>query len=130
MKHGLNESAEMLASEWLEAKRREMQANADRLAIEEKLLQLLPVKEEGSISTKLENGMKFTATSKLNYKVDMEKLLEITQHWGGASPVKTIIKIDETRLKHLRAINAPMWRKLAAAVTVKPAKTTITIEEQ
>jgi hypothetical protein len=28
MKHGLNESAEMLASEWLEAKRREMQANA------------------------------------------------------------------------------------------------------
>jgi hypothetical protein len=130
MKHGLNESAEMLASEWLEAKRREKQANADRLAIEEKLLQLLPAKEEGSISTKLENGMKFTATSKLNYKVDMDKLLEITQHWGEASPVKTEVKVDETRLKHLRAINAPMWRELALAVTVKPAKTTITIEEQ
>jgi len=121
---------EHLAERWLIVKDAEKQANAERLRIEDKILALSPAKEEGSSSRTLTNGYKLTTTGKLSYKADLDKLLELTTNWPeGQKPVKTETKPDEAALKFIRANRPDLWKRLAQAITVKPMKTSVTIEE-
>lgn len=121
-------TAEKLAADWLLAKREELAATTRRLEIEEDLLKMLPHKEEGSATTTLSNGFRFKATGKLTYKADLDKLLALTAAWPD-KPVKTKVEADETVLKAIRAERPDLWRQIAPAITVKPAKTNIVIEE-
>ena len=127
-----NSEAELehLAQEWFNVKARERKANAKRLAIESQILKLAPAREEGSSSLTLPNGVRIHATGKLSYKVDLDKLLELTANWPKEQkPIKVETMADEAALKFYRANRPDLWRKLADAVTVKPLKTSITIEE-
>jgi len=121
-------TAEKLAAEWLIAKRQELEAAARRLEIESDLLKMLPHKEEGSASTTLSNGFRFKATGKLAYKADIDKLLALTASWPE-KPVKTKVEADEALLRAIRTDRPDLWRQIAPAITVKPAKTYIVIEE-
>jgi len=152
-------TAEKLAAEWLLAKRQELEATARRLEIEQDLLKMLPHKEEGSASTTLSNGFRFKATGKLAYllkmlphkeegsasttlsngfrfkatgklayKADLDKLLALTAAWPE-KPVKTKVEADEALLRAIRTDRPDLWRQIAPAITVKPAKTYIVIEE-
>jgi hypothetical protein len=120
---------EDLAQAWLDAKAAERCANANRREIEDQILaQLNSVKEEGS-TTRTINQFKITATAKLSYKAETEALIEASEGWPShLKPYKTKTEADETKLKELRATRPDVWRKLADVVTVKPLKTTITIE--
>lgn len=121
---------EHLAERWLTVKDAERQANAERLRIEDKILALSPAKEEGSSSLTLTNGYKLKMIGKLSYKTDLDALLEITADWPEEQrPVKTETKADEAALKFLRANRPDLWSRIAPAVTTKPMKTSITIEE-
>ena len=121
---------EHLAERWLIVKDAERQANAERLRIEDKILALFPAKEEGSSSRTLANGYKLKTIGKLSYKADLDALLKITANWRVEQrPVKTEIKIDEAMLKFLRVDRPDLWSRIAPAVTTKPMKTSITIEE-
>lgn len=122
---------EHLAERLLEAKDAEREATAARIEIEEEILILVPAREEGSDSRLLSNGLKLKTTGKLIYKVDLEKLIQITASWPDAfKPVKTEIKADDAILKAIRAQRPDMWREIADAVTIKPAKTAITVEKK
>jgi hypothetical protein len=121
-------TAEELAQHWLQAKRDELAANNRRIDIEQQILALFPPKEEGSSSTALENGMKLKTTGKLTYKADLDKLLALTAGWPE-KPVKTKVEADESLLKAIRTDRPDLWRQIAPAITVKPAKTYIVIEE-
>jgi hypothetical protein len=121
-------TAEELAQHWLQAKRDEAAANARRVDIEQQILALFPAKEEGNSSTALENGMKLKTTGKLTYKADLDKLLALTAGWPE-KPVKTKVEADESLLKAIRTDRPDLWRQIAPAITVKPAKTYIVIEE-
>lgn len=122
---------EELAGQWLAAKSDEAAANARRLVIEEKLLMHMPAKEEGRLSHTLENGWKFTTTGKLSYKADIDKLQLLTISWpADARPIKTKIEADEAILRQIRTERVDLWRAIAPAITVKPAKTYVTIEVQ
>lgn len=122
---------EELAGQWLAAKTDEAKANARRLEIEEKLLMHMPAKEEGRLSHTLENGWKFTTTGKLSYKADIDKLQLLTISWpADARPIKTKIEADEVILRQIRSERADLWRAIAPAITLKPAKTYVTIEVQ
>jgi len=121
---------EHLAERRLTVKDAERQANAERLRIEDKILALSPAKEEGSSSLTLTNGYKLKMIGKLSYKADLDALLEITANWPEEQkPVKTETKADEAALKFLRANRPDLWSRIAPAVTTKPMKTSITIEE-
>ena len=121
---------EHLAERWLTVKDAERQANAERLRIEDNILALSPAKEEGSSSLTLTNGYKLKMIGKLSYKTDLDALLEITADWPEEQkPVKTETKADEAALKFLRANRPDLWSRIAPAVTTKPMKTSITIEE-
>jgi hypothetical protein len=121
-------TAEELAQHWLQAKRDEIAANNRRIDIEQQILALFPPKEEGSSSTALANGMKLKTTGKLTYKADLDKLLALTAGWPE-KPVKTKVEADESLLKAIRTDRPDLWRQIAPAITVKPAKTYIVIEE-
>lgn len=121
-------TAEKLAAEWLLAKQEELIAVTRRLEIEEDLLKMLPHKEEGSATTTLSNGFRFKATGKLSYKADLDKLLALTASWPE-KPVKTKVEADEAFLRAIRTDRPDLWRQIAPAITVKPAKTYIVIEE-
>ena len=120
---------EALASDWLAAKKAEQAAIEKRLEIEQQILKVLPAKEEGSTTTTLSNGLRLKTQGKMTYKADIDRLLALTTSWPE-KPVKTKIEADESLLKAIRLDRPDLWRQIAPAITLKPAKTYITIEEQ
>ena len=121
---------EMLAEQWLAAKHAEHAANDERLRIEYKLLELLPIKEEGAITQAISNRYKLKATGKLSYKADLDQLREITADWPeDYRPIRIYEEADSAMLKAIRSDSPALWQRIASAITVKPMKTSITIEE-
>jgi len=121
-------TAEELAAEWLSAKRAELEATNRRVQIENDILKLCPPREEGSATTVLTNGVRVKTTGKLTYKADIDRLLTLTAGWPD-KPIKTKVEADESLLKAIRTDRPDLWRQIAQAITVKPAKTYIVIEE-
>jgi hypothetical protein len=62
------------------------------------------------------------------YKADVERLLALTAAWPE-KPIKTKVEADESFLKTIRNDRPDLWRQIAPAISLKPAKTYITIEE-
>lgn len=122
------EQIDILANKWAIAKRREENARAERVAIEEQILAIHPAREEGSETFATPMGVKISLTGKLTYKADLAKLQELTANWPEeARPLKTEVKADESILKALREHSPDAWRQIAPAVTVTPAKTGVKV---
>lgn len=117
-----------LTKQWLEAKADERLANSRRLAIESEMLNKLELREEGSVTTDIGEGMKITTTGKLSYKVDVQMLDQLTMDWTpDMKPLKVKVEADDTKLKRIRHDNPALWKQIAKAVEVKPQKTAITV---
>lgn len=116
-----------LSTLWLQAKAEEQAANLKRVALEKAIIELVGAKEEGSQSTECDE-LKITTTGKLSYKADVLALQALTAGWPSElQPVQVKYVADETRLKKIRADRADLWKSIAGAVEVKPAKTGVTI---
>jgi hypothetical protein len=122
------EKIDELAIKWSIAKQKEDAARDERVSIEQEIIALHPAREEGSETFATPHGVKITTTGKLSYKVDMQRLLELTAAWPvEAQPFKTEVKADESKLKVIRAEAPDAWAQLAPAITVTPAKTGIKV---
>jgi hypothetical protein len=118
-----------LVNELIAAKKTEAEANARRVNIEQEIIKITGQKEEGSQTHDLENGMKLTVTGKLSYSANMNMLMSIVSNVPESlRPIKVETKLDETGCKYLRHNEPETWALLAPAITVKPAKTSITIK--
>jgi Rad3-related DNA helicase len=119
-----------LINAWFDAKQAELNATEKRHSVEKELLKLMSVKEEGRTTAMLTNTVRCIATAKLNYKADVKMLSDLTKSWPEADrPIKTVLEVDETALKRLRHDRPETWKKLALAITLKRAKTHITLEK-
>lgn len=122
-------NATELATQLIAAKKAEADANAKRVALEQELIAILGSKEEGSETHNLENGLKITITAKLSYSADMPILLSLCDSIPESMrPIKREVKLDETGAKYLRNNEPDVWRMLSSAITVKPAKPSVTIK--
>ena len=113
-----NRTACIIASEW-------MQANKKRVGIEDELIALLGAKEEGSETHDVED-FKIAITGRLNRKVDwdvFDKLGIPTE----VQPVKVKRELDLKGLRYLEENDTAIYKKLAKALTVEPAKTSVTV---
>ena len=120
-----------LAATWLQAKADETAANARRLETEEEILKLLPAKEEGKTTTPISNTTRISTTGKITFKSDIAALQALTMSWPETMrPLKTKIEQDEPALRQIRTERPDLWRQIATAITVKPAKVYIQIEVQ
>jgi hypothetical protein len=117
-----------IANELFEAREAEKQANERRVELEEELIALLGQKEEGSQTHEV-GDYKVTITGKLIRKVDWDlydksiaaKIPESLQ------PVKVKRELDDSGVKYLANNEPQIYRLLAKALTIKPAKTAVNI---
>jgi hypothetical protein len=122
-------NVDILAQLWAQAKSKEDAAKNERIDLEQKILALIPAKEEGSSTTTTASRIKIKLTGKLTYKVELDKLIELTKSWPeDVRPIKAKVEADETKLKAIRSDAPKLWSDIAAAVTVSPAKTGVTVE--
>ena len=119
-----------IAHELFEAREAEKQANERRVELEEELIALLGQKEEGSQTHEV-GDYKVTITGKLIRKVDWDlydksiaaKIPESLQ------PVKVKRELDDSGVKYLANNEPQIYRLLAKALTIKPAKTAVKISK-
>jgi len=119
---------EALARDWLDAKKAETAAQSRRVAIEGQLAAALEVKDEGSITHKLD-GYKVTLTQPVTRKLDeaaWEKVKSKApmEMW----PVKTKVEADTKGMKWLEENEPAIWRKIAAAFQSKKGKVGVKVE--
>jgi hypothetical protein len=116
---------------YVAAKRAEEAATAERVAAEQRILALHPAKEEGA-ETFEAGGYKVTLTGKLSYTCDdLAALVEACAAAGvppNLVPTKTVLQLDATGAKWLRAKEPDLWARVVAPhVTIKPAKTAVKV---
>lgn len=125
-----NLTTDELARLWTGAKATERAAQQERVQIEEALITRLGAREDGSQTHELESGLKVTITGKLSYKADVPALLALADRLPEhLRPLKTETKLDEAGAKYLRTNEPELWRMVAPAITITPAKTALTVKE-
>lgn len=117
-----------IAEELFAAKHAEREANEKRVALEEELIAVLGQKEEGA-QTHQVGDYKITITGKLNRKIDWDMFDSAIAARIPESlhPVKIKRELDETGVKYLANNEPQLYKVLATALTIKPAKTAVTI---
>jgi hypothetical protein len=111
-----------LCGAWLEAKRREDEAKAARIKIEDEISQALDAKDEGAITHKVE-PYKVTLTQPIYRKIDLA-IWETVKHNMPAEawPIKTKIEVDDAGCKWLAKERPDLWSIAAKAITATPGK--------
>jgi len=117
-----------LASEWLEVKAQEKKIIAKRRAIEEQITKALDVKDEGSVSHKLEQH-KVTLTQPVSRKVDpivwdkIKDKIPVDMH-----PIKVVMSADAAGCRYLLEKEPRLWAKVSKAFESKQGKIGVKVE--
>jgi len=118
------------AYELEQAKALEGQVRDQRLACEERILALLPPKEEGAVNAKAD-WYKVTVTGNLTRSLIDERLADVQ----GAVPsdiyddvIRYEPKLSVSGLKRCAVQNPEAYRLLCSAIATKPAKATVKVE--
>ena len=118
-----------LAERWQAAKADENAANARRIAIEGEIVALLGKRDDGAETHTLDNGVKITITGKQTVVADMPMLERLAATLPeNLRPVKVTIAVDPVGVKFLRENHPAHYKKIAPALTIKPAKTAVTVK--
>lgn len=118
------------ASAWLDAKRDEEAANKRRLAAEIEICALTAVKTEGSTTTDL-GVYKIKTTGKIDRKLDATKLVDMDKKIPALILQRLVSyepKLSITELRYIQENEPAYYAVFAEALTVKPAKTSVTVE--
>jgi hypothetical protein len=118
---------ELLAQAWLDAKAEENAARAKRIEIEEELLAILPCREEGSQTSKLENGMRVVTEGRLNRSIDAKALAD---DWNNLPAIiqGTFHWKPDLKITCFKSLEDDHKALIAKYVTTKPAKAGVKVE--
>lgn len=119
---------EQIAEDLFQARLDEKQANEKRVKLEEELIALVGAKDEGSQTHDI-GDYKVVVTGKLIRKIDWEAFDKFVASKIPPSlhPVKVVREEDVAGIKYLANNEPKMYAILAKALTVKPAKTAVSI---
>lgn len=124
-----HETLEDLCSEFQAIKHEENRLKKTREDLENKIVALVGTREEGSKTTELNDGRKLTITGKISYSADMDKLQKVCLSLPeNLRPLKIKTELDQTGCKYLRANEPSIWKQIADAITIKPAKTAVEVK--
>lgn len=119
---------DVIAQQWREAKADEDAARARRLETEKKLIDIVGVRDEGTTSIK-SDYFRVTTTGKMNRSLDQELWEDIKgQLPHGFRPVRYKVEINLSELRSLEKYAPAEYRLFARALTVSPAKTSVSVE--
>lgn len=119
---------ETLCAGWLEAKRAEQKANAERIAIEAQIAEALDVPSEGSKTHKLEH-FKVTLTQPVTRKIDAEAWDKVSHLLpANMQPIKVKLEADAAGCKYLANNEPALWARISPAFETKPGKIGVKVE--
>jgi len=119
---------ETLASAWREAKRDEEHARDRRVEIENEIVALTGVKDEGSETHKA-GDHKVTVTGKLNRKLDADQWRQIEASIPeDLRPVRYQPSLDTKGLRYLEDNEPDVYRRVCQAIETKPAKPAVQVK--
>lgn len=121
---------DVLAKAWQQAKNAEKQANAERIAIEAQIAELVGVKEEGTITAECD-GFKIKTVGKLTRTIDTQA---VQMDWDSLpAEVQACIKwkadLDTKNLRSLESMRTDLVPVISQYMTTKPAKASVTVEQ-
>ena len=122
---------DVLAHELQVAKDREAVCREARLAIEEKIVALTEKKEEGTVSTKTE-FYKVSVTFGVDRKVDAEIARSLADEMDAERYARIFRwkpEVSVSELKYLKDNNPEVFRQVSRALTAKPTKPSVKVEE-
>jgi hypothetical protein len=119
-----------IAADLMAAKAAESAANKARVTLEEEFIRVSGFdKPEGSQTFNVDD-YKIVVTAKLNRKpTDLDKfvVLALKELPEPLRPIKTKVEIDQTGIKYLAQNEPDLYARIAPALVVEPAKTSVTI---
>ncbi len=121
---------DQLAHDLEVAKQIESQAKEQRMAVEQKLCDLVGTKEEGSFSVK-GDYYKITTVAGMSRVVDSEKWATIQQQLPAGiaqSVIRSKLEVNARQLKSLQQLNPAHYQLVAQAITTKPKKVSVKFE--
>lgn len=119
---------DMLGQHWREAKAAEDAARAERIKVEEQIIGVVGVKEEGTVSRKTD-WFKLSTTGKLTRSLDDKAFLAIrSQVPDELSPVDFVPKLNLRKLRDLEYNHPDTYRLVASCLITKPAKPAVRVE--
>ena len=114
-----------IAEDLFKAKQAEREAEERRIQLEEELVAVLGKRDEGS-KTHTVGQYKVVITGRVNRKIDWEAFDQLSHKIPeNLWPVKRAL--DETGVKYLANNEPQLYKLLSKALTIKPAKTAVTI---
>jgi hypothetical protein len=126
-----NPNVELDTAAWnlLEAKRMEDDARDHRLAMEEQLIRLIGLKEEGTQTVKTQY-FKASTTQSLNRSLahNWQALLATEDPAITNDLIKYKPEINVTGLKNLATANPDAYRRVLPAILTRPAKPAVKVE--
>lgn len=131
LKPAAERELDQLGAAWLQAKAEEAEANKRRVAIEEQIVARVGVKDEGTFSASTSH-FKFSTTGRVTRTLDADALHGLDAVIPAAILQRLVEYKPSLRLAELRYIenNEPdYYRAFSKALTVKPAKPGVKIEE-
>lgn len=118
-----------LYQDWISAKEVERQAVESRRAIEDQLIAQLGIQEidEGTLTAKAE-GFTIKAVSRLNRKIDADKLQDIAHELGLSSHLSQLFRWKpEINMTAWKSTADDITNPLLAAITTTPGRPSFTI---
>jgi hypothetical protein len=130
----MQESLEVLAGKFYDAKKAENAAKEARIAIEEQIAEQIETAVNGSKTVDAGNGLKITVKRAMRYKADVDAIRsgdvvsEDLMPLKMTPPVPATYVFDPKRYEALVAENPTAAASLAKFVTVTPAKVAVSIK--
>lgn len=111
------------------AKQVEANANAARIEVEGKILDLVEIKKDGS-KTYNENFYKVVVKEPVNRTVDLEVYKKLGLKLGQKDPVLMKPSLDTKKYKALGEFDPKLFKKFQKCVTSKPGKVQVSVERR
>lgn len=119
-----------IAADLMRAKSVESDANKARVELEEEFIRVVGFDKVEGAQTYSAGDYKVVVTAKLTRKpTDINEFvaLVIREIPEPLRPVKTKVEADQTGIKYLAANEPDLYARIAPALVVEPAKTSVTI---
>ena len=121
---------ESLTHDWLATKARESEANAERLAIEQQIVTLVPSNGTEGAATREVGTLRVSVRYSNTRKVDSDALQRLWPALAPEAQAAFVWKATPTlpKLRALQELRPDVYAKLVPILDVKPAKPAVTVE--
>ena len=129
----MSQELDLLAAKWATAKAEETEAVARRREIEDRISELLELDaaKEGTSTARTEQGWVIKTTSRLNRKVDADKLQELATEHGLTEHLSKLFRWSaEISMTAWKSAADNITRPLLGAIETNPGRPTYSISKK